>query len=215
MSHGRNPIYLPKSSEKLAEKLAYRSYCIEMGEAVVKEIEVLQQCLVNFQEVEKSSQAMLCDDSEQGKLLKKYLHNHDEESQKWLDEECEYSKNYPEYLIHNTLDGHIVRSKSEGMIADALYRNKIPYKYECGIYFDGAQYFPDFTAFHSAKKQKMYWEHFGMMDIPSYFEKAYRKMHTYNVHGIIPTINLIMTFETQSQPLDSMKIQRVIDEYFK
>ena len=214
ISHGAGPTYLPKSSKELAEKLAYRNYCVKKLGTVTQEIEVLKQCLMNVQDAE-NSQAALGDDSEQGKLLGGYLHNYDEESQQWLEEECEYSKNYPEHLIHNTLDGHIVRSKSEGIISDALYRNKIPYKYECGIYLDGAQYFPDFTLFHEGKRQKIYWEHFGMMDIPLYCEKAYSKLRTYGVHGIIPTINLITTYETRSHPVDSMKIQSVIDEYFK
>ncbi len=213
ISNGKNPIYLSKGRRELAEQLVYRNYCMKSVNDIEMKLCALQQCLMTIQEIEACSQLTLDCSTEEGKLLNRYFHNHSKESKYWLEEDCEYSTNYPEHLIHNTLDGHVVRSKSEVMIANALYQNKIPYKYECGIYLDDVQYFPDFTLFHEAKKEKIYWEHFGMMDKPSYCEKAYNKLRIYGKHGIIPSINLIATYETQEHPLDSMKIQQMIDEY--
>ena len=37
---------------------------------------------------------------------------------------------HPENLIHKTMQGHLVRSKSEVIIANTLYMNQIPYRYE-------------------------------------------------------------------------------------
>lgn len=214
ISNGTEPVYLPKSNRKLAIKLTYRNYCIKRLECITQEMKYLQQCLENCQKIKDGLEAILNDNSEQGRLLKEYFLDYNEESWQWLDEKCEYSTNYPEHLIHSTLKGHMVRSKSEVIIANALYLNKVPYRYECGLYLDGVQYFPDFTLFHAAKNKKIYWEHFGMMDIPHYCEKTYRKLKIYGDHAILPSINLITTFETLDHPIDSGKIQHLIDEYF-
>lgn len=53
-----------------------------------------------------------------------------------------------------------------------------------------------------------------MMDIPSYRDKAYNKLKTYGEYGIIPSPNLITTFETQNHPINSSEIERLIAEHF-
>lgn len=60
----------------------------------------------------------------------------------------------------------------------------------------------------------IYWEHYGMIDDPTYCESAFNKMKVYVNNGIIPSINLINTFESQIHPIDSGKIQSIIQEYF-
>lgn len=205
-------VFLPKSQRKLAEELAYKNYCVKKENAIEQEINALKQCCDTLYEIEIGLDAMLDENAEQRRLLNDYLLDYDEMPVDWV-EEYECSTNYPEHLIHKTLKGHMVRSKSEVIIANALYLNKIPYKYECGLYLDGTQFFPDFTVYHVGKKQELYWEHFGMMDVSPYCEKAYSKLRTYGNHGIIPTINLIATFETQDHPIDSGRIQQIIEEY--
>ena len=54
-----------------------------------------------------------------------------------------------------------------------------------------------------------------MMDDPDYIRKAYRKMQLYTENGIIPSVNLIMTFETLENPLDSEMLEEIVHFYFK
>lgn len=128
----------------------------------------------------------------------------------------EYQKNnsHPEKLIHRTLAGHYVRSKSEAIIANALFSQKIPYRYECGLQIDNITFFPDFTIMHPITKKVIYWEHFGMMGNPDYAKQTFHKLGKYTASGIIPTIHMIITFETLEEPIDSVHIQHLIDEYF-
>lgn len=48
----------------------------------------------------------------------------------WITEEYEKNTKYPEHLIHKSISGHLLRSKSEAMIDRALYLAKIPFHYE-------------------------------------------------------------------------------------
>lgn len=75
-------------------------------------------------------------------------------------------------------------------------------------------FYPDFTIRHPQTGKIIYWEHFGMMDNPSYCTKTFNKLNAYASQGIIPTINLITTYETQSYPINSASIQQIVYEYF-
>ena len=121
---------------------------------------------------------------------------------------------HPENLIHKTMQGHLVRSKSEVIIANTLYTNQIPYRYENQLEVKGVILYPDFTILHPKTNNLCYWEHFGMMENETYRENAYNKLKLYGQNGIIPSINLITTFETKSHPIDSGKIQQIVKEKF-
>jgi ATP-dependent DNA helicase RecQ len=68
---------------------------------------------------------------------------------------------------HKTLSGDLVRSKSEVIIANILYENDIPFEYEKTLWGpDGTPRSPDFTI--NLGGETYYWEHLGMLSIPSY-----------------------------------------------
>ena len=81
--------------------------------------------------------------------------------QKWCAESYETNSSHPENLIHTTLAGHKVRSKSEVIIANLLYTNHIPYRYEAALALNELTVYPDFTILHPTTQQFFYWEHFG------------------------------------------------------
>lgn len=59
-----------------------------------------------------------------------------------------------------------------------------------------------------------YWEHFGLMDNPTYAQNAYSKLQIYTSHGIIPSIQLITTYETKANPLSTDIVEKIIAYYF-
>ena len=127
-----------------------------------------------------------------------------------------YEKNqsHPEHLLHKSLSGEKLRSKSEVIIANALYMNHIPYRYECELTFGDVSLHPDFTILHPVTFEIFYWEHFGMMDVPAYRESTYQKLRLYGEHHIYPGDRLITTYESETSPLDSEKIQKIIAQNF-
>ena len=136
------------------------------------------------------------------------------DAENWLQKPYDQSTEYPEDLKLMTMKGHYVRSKSEVMIADELYRRGIPYRYECAIELEGETIYPDFTIL-DPKTGKIYlWEHFGLMDSPKYISKFQYKMGLYPRNGYVPQINLICTFETEANPLTSVNVIDMADRYF-
>ena len=74
---------------------------------------------------------------------------------------------YEEGKVHRTLNGILVRSKSELVIANLLAAQEIPYGYEVPLHApDGTFYLPDFTI--TARGEAWYWEHLGCLDRDEY-----------------------------------------------
>ena len=53
-----------------------------------------------------------------------------------------------------------------------------------------------------------------MMDNPDYCNHACDKIKLYCRHGIIPSVNLILTYETKQCPLNADKVEMILQEYF-
>ena len=75
-------------------------------------------------------------------------------------------------------------------------------------------FYPDFTIRHPKTGEIIYWEHFGLMDDPSYYQKTFSKLQLYASYGIIPSINLITTYETQEHPLSADIVEKIVKHYF-
>ncbi len=116
-----------------------------------------------------------------------------------------------------TEKGDYVRSKSEYIIANLLYKANIPYWYEYELRFEHGQfrYNPDFTILNTNTLKTIYWEHFGMMDDISYFAGTKEKLEIYHEYGIKLGQNLIVTFETAKCPLNIKHVIRLINEYLR
>ena len=114
-----------------------------------------------------------------------------------------------------TEKGEHVRSKSEINIANALYRNKIPYKYECPLKLkNGNIIHPDFTILDTMHRKIIYWEHRGMMDDREYARCAVLRIRKYQESRLYPGRNLIVTEEMSSAPLGTGEIQKIIEVFF-
>lgn len=113
-----------------------------------------------------------------------------------------------------TEQGERVRSKSEKIIADKLWLEKVPYVYEPNIILlDGTRYFPDFAVLNTKTREEYFWEHFGMMDDPLYCRRALEKIEKYQINGFGLGRKLICTFETHDRELGKSVIESVIKEY--
>ena len=124
-----------------------------------------------------------------------------------------FSEGSPE---HYTQKGERVRSKSEILIANALYMQGIPYKYECPLYLKGyGTVHPDFTILNVGLRKEIYWEHLGKMDDPEYVEDNLRRIEAYEKNDFFSGDKLILTYETFKRPLNSRTIERMIFKYLK
>ena len=103
---------------------------------------------------------------------------------------------YPENKTKLTSRGQKVRSISELLIAEALYKYSIPFHYEEELEVDGKTFAPDFT-FEGWDYKKFYLDYFGMMDQPKYAKRNFIKLDDYYDIGLIPGDNLIVAFDSK------------------
>ncbi|SCW35671.1 hypothetical protein SAMN02910456_00705 [Ruminococcaceae bacterium YRB3002] len=109
--------------------------------------------------------------------------------------------------------GERVRSKSEKIIADRLFRRNVAYKYECPHKLkNNVIVHPDFTILNMRTREERYLEHSGMLDDPRYANSLVIRTNKYAMSGIILGVNLFMLFETDRIPIDSRVLDRVIDQ---
>ena len=118
---------------------------------------------------------------------------------------------FVEGLIHKTLSGVIVRSKSEVIIADDLFRAGIQFEYEKQIEENGHRCIPDFTI-EDASGDTIIWEHLGLLDNPSYKASWNKKLAFYNSIGFFEGVNLFTTCDHEGGSIDSNEIKVVVDK---
>ena len=123
-----------------------------------------------------------------------------------LPEEMLYIQNwYSDERKLATLSEYFVRSKSEVIIANMLVNEDVPFEYEKPLYApDGTMYLPDFTV--KFRGEEYYWEHVGMLDVPSYKAHWEKKLEWYNKHF---KGKLLLTYEGSDL---SLKAKGIIDE---
>ena len=121
---------------------------------------------------------------------------------------------HAEHLIHRTRKGHMVRSKSELVIANMLYDEGLAESYDYEKPLDGTaivgRLYPDFS-FADAAGDRVIWEHLGMLDIPDYKAGWDWKRNWYAKNGYVEGRSLFVTEERSGKGLDSDKLKAVID----
>lgn len=206
-------LYIKKSDQELIHALAKKKYLTAKLEDLQREHEALQAYFIKRQRKKGKLSHLLSPSSSYQHLLTTSLDDFEAKQKDWLSASYDTNPNYKEQLIHKSISGNILRSKSESLIDMLLYSNHIPYRYECKLMLDNTAFYPDFTIMQPGTGNILYWEHFGMMDSPSYVENTYSKLKYYGRHHIVPNINLITTFETKNHPLTLNEIEKVINHF--
>ncbi len=212
-SDGHHKSYIPKSNHTLTEKLAEKKYLSLLLEDLENEKRALGYYIKHHSPSGKSER-LLTEPSEYQKLLTPYFAPLSQQLSDWMNCSYEHNPSHPENLIHKTISGTMVRSKSELLIDMCLRTHHIPFRYECALCLEEATLYPDFTLLHPSTHELFYWEHFGMMDNPTYINNVISKIRIYTSNGIIPGIHLITTYETKDFPLSTDFIEKVIECYF-
>ncbi|MEE7506813.1 hypothetical protein MMR14E_28415 [Methylobacterium mesophilicum] len=118
---------------------------------------------------------------------------------------------YAENLIHRTEKGHLVRSKSELVIANMLFQSGTDYEYERVLEGDvePGRLRPDFS-FVSADGDLVLWEHLGMMQREDYRKGWEWKQRWYEANGFTLGQNLFTSEDDERGGLDSSILRTTI-----
>ncbi|MGF0018371.1 hypothetical protein [Sporofaciens sp. SGI.106] len=206
-------IYIPKSDKYLPQELAQKTYnlsVVKKAESRLKQIKKIMRDYSDdeieelFTSLHAGRQALITPVEPTWKQL----------VDEWNVEKYQ-GKEFQEGLpLILTERGERVRSKSEKIMADYFFRNKIEYKYECPLYLKGyGTVYPDFTFLSQKTGGEIYWEHDGRMDDPIYARNAVKKIEAYENNNIFPGEKLILTFETESTILNTKTIEKLVNKY--
>ena len=218
--------YLPHSQKTLARQLAQKDYDARLIKLLQKEISTLQ----NYKKQTSNGRAIpelydsLC--PARRSLITPAILTNEQYAARWLDVSWTgrpFASDAP-YIC--TARGERVRSKSEVIIADTLFRHNIPYRYEFPItlkrsnsadirrdFGSSITLYPDFLCLNTRTRTEFYWEHFGLMDSTEYSNNAAGKLRLYTENGILASRNLIITMETQTEPPSIKALEKLIEEF--
>jgi ATP-dependent exoDNAse (exonuclease V) alpha subunit len=122
-------------------------------------------------------------------------------------------------LIHCTLRGEAVRSKSEVIVADNLHNCGVHYQYEHPLTLGGVTKYPDFTIEDDDSQVTFYWEHCGMLTDPGYRRRWLEKQAWYRENKILPYQEgggkngiLIVTEDDAGGGISSQSISRLVHQ---
>lgn len=205
--------YIKVKDKDLAIKLAQKDYDQKVLKSIDKELQAIKKFKSSFPKI-TAEHVYEKLHRERQKLVDPITLPTDAFLKQWEEFVYEgkgFDDNMPELY---TDKNERVRSKSEVIIADSLYKANIPYRYECPLeLINGLVIYPDFTLLNTKTRENVYWEHLGMMDDGNYAEKAIQKINTYMQNGIYLGKNLLVTFETRNNPINHRTIDVIINEY--
>lgn len=207
--------YIKKEEMVLAKLLAQKHYYSLAKPIVEKQLDILEQFIKKYpdNELEESYDALSI---ERKSLIAPLYPSAKELVKQWEEEVYEQTTMYPENLKFETEQGELVRSKSEVIIANILYQNhkQLLYKYErqLQVIAEGKPktIYPDFTIINIDTGRIVYWEHAGRMDDSYYTNEFVKKINMYVANGLLPGRDVILTFESQENPLDIGVVKKLV-----
>lgn len=208
--------YIRKDST-LAKDLANKQYYSVLKSTIINNLKCLKTFVNRYYDDKMDNIYDSLNDARKKLVIPLYL-TIKEQVRTWSEEEYEENNNYPENLRYETEQGEIVRSKSEVIIANILFKHRedILYKYEkpLTLVIDGRekQVHPDFTIINVHTGKITYWEHAGLMDDAHYVNEFVRKMNSYVTNGLVIGRDVVVSYETQSLPLDIKVVKRMVQE---
>ena len=210
---GSNGKYLKNGEFDLAKALAQKEYDRRVFLAAKEEKRLLVP-LLDFYEFGKDAESQVFSLSGLKKKLIQPIELSDEEYAAWWEAisipAVKWEEGQKVYLSERK---ERMRSKSETLIANTLLKHGVPYRYECPLSLNGWTVLPDFTILNKSKRKEIYWEHMGCMDMENYRERNIGKIMEYEKNGYFPGDKLILTFETEKQPLNMELIEELIEKY--
>ena len=221
-------IYIPKNKTAFAQQLAQKDYDADIITLLQKEIKATERFIKQIAGKKTKTGLLSKTQALYGKmclvrqnLVAPITLTDKQYKAKWLDVKWEGLPFNPGTPVYTTINGVRVRSKSEVLIADALVRLGVPFRYEYPLKLSKQQthetikLYPDFLCLNLRTRQEFYWEHFGLMDSQDYAQNTTSKLHLYAENKIHLGKNLIITMETQIEPLTPDIIEQEIVEFLK
>lgn len=203
-----------KEDRKLIKELAQKSYLKKVANRAQKELKHIRNFLDRYpKESFDGIYETLTPDRRS--LVSPVTLTDEQFVDQWLNKPYEhkgFKEGEPFYI---TQKGERVRSKSEQIIADHLYANGIPYKYESPLHVGNKIFHPDFTILKLSDRSEIYYEHLGKMGDRDYASGSINRLNIYALNGFIQGDRLFTTMESVDRPFDVRILDIMIDRNFR
>lgn len=220
-----NGKYIPKKQRATAIQLAQKDYDSKITPLLEEEIETLKTYLNSALNIQ-AFYSQMCPARQS--LITPLTLTDEQYATQWENVTWQGLPFAPDASVYTTNQGERVRSKSEVLIANALAHQKIPYRYEYPLTLHRnhtyrtsqnttttTTLYPDFFCLNLRTRQEIIWEHFGLMDSPEYLHNTVSKLKLYAQNRILPGKKLIITMETNTEPLIPDVINQMIEQFLK
>lgn len=206
-------VYIRKENIDKARKLAQKSYLKKVLTLSYKRINQVKKILLDYDtdEIDLIYEKLSI---ERKALIKPVKTTKKLYINEWKQQKIPSSNFFKDDLKIIANSGILVRSKSEKILADLFDEFDLIYKYEKPIKIDKYTLRPDFTILNTETCEEIIWEHFGLIDNYNYANKAIKKIILYESNGYIRGNNLIISYETTENPLNTNWIRNIIKYHF-
>ena len=213
--------YISESKVKLARALAQKGYDENVLSVAIRDVASIEQFLKDFSDIDSiyeglhsGRQALVNPVRLPDKL---YVEN-------WTKVKYSGRSFMADAPVLKTARGERVRSKSEVIIADTLFRMKIPYRYEyphrMRVAPNGSKaseksllFYPDFTCLNVRTRREFIWEHFGLVDDAEYAKQMVSKIENFAKNGYFPGDGLIASMESAETPLSTNMVELLAQKF--
>ncbi|MBO7407401.1 MAG: hypothetical protein J6V14_07190 [Clostridia bacterium] len=197
---------------EIVRKLAQKAYLSRLLEAVESELTAINKSELELAKTRNVSAESVYDsiDDWMRELTSPFIVSDARYTGLWQSLPFETTQYFEENKNQHTAQGEYVRSKSELLIANMLYRAGVNYKYEHPLSLGWNTIYPDFTILDVRQRKVFYWEHFGKIDEQDYAINAVKRIGAYSAAGLDVVNKLIITWETELHPLSPDTVRQVM-----
>lgn len=203
--------YLKKDDYQKAAMIVQKEYEEKIRQAIIKQKNKLEKFLCGF---EPGFPENILNSFKGAKrdLITPIRPSDNDYISQWLASNPGCRNPFPDTPLFETQRGELVRTKSEKILADLFYSYNIPYQYEPAfILKNGITKYPDFVLLKVRERKTFYWEHMGLAGNEEYSSDNLNKLALYESSGLIPGVNLILTFESKKIPFDIKLAKQIIE----
>ena len=182
------------SDQGTVDSLLRKEYLRTQNEVLARDVEILRFVAENFLDTSAEEYVKHIPSRLSGYAKEMIVAGY--KPHPWENEPYEKSDYRPEGRFIHTSRGLDVRSKSEALIAEQLYKFDVPFRYEQVLHFGERKLVPDFTVLNRRTGKEFFWEHCGLVNNRKYLEHHNWKISVYEGGGITPWDNLIVTYDS-------------------
>jgi hypothetical protein len=205
--------YLGDESKPEIQLIRESRYLSKSIQTIEHDIALLENFLKKYESVSFGSINNRLPKSYRSKTLRSELRS--KAARKWKEKSEAYKATFepfrPEELTQPTIDGNMVRSKSEALIYNFLLEAGYTFVYELPLKGLHRTFYPDFTILSEIDyKTEIRIEHQGMYDKNDYRDRSEAREYDYWSNDLLPGRDVYFTFDDNKGRLDLGPIVEIL-----